>query len=297
MLAYTSVSQGSFMMIAMLTALPIAVAGAVLHLLVHTVYKSCLFFGAGIIEDSKTENVSYKRNPYIFMCFILAIASFIGVPCFAAFYSKEMIYEGALHSGVVWHIIAVLITFFCSGAVLNRFGKIFFSGGDEFFEYPITSMIPTVTAALLCLLLGIFVNIPQTIIQSEISFPHQEHTNPLLIIVSVSALVVVLINFIIGYKKYNNGLGFIKPLIFSLKIDKLNENENADPYNMAMSVYRYFADASFSFDKALNWVYDVAFVKSVLFCSHQLDKIHNGDISRYILWVLCGLALIILFFV
>ncbi|MDR1195940.1 MAG: hypothetical protein LBL00_05635 [Endomicrobium sp.] len=295
MLAYTSVSQGSFMMIAMLTALPVAVAGAVLHLLAHTIYKSCLFFGAGIIEDSKVESVSCKKNPYIFMCFILAIASFIGVPYFAAFYSKEMIYEGALHLGVVWHIIMVLVTFFCSGAVLNWFGKIFFNNDDEFFEYPITSMIPTVTAALLCLLFGIYADIPKTIIQSGISF--QEHTNFLLIIVSVSALAVVLLNFIIGYKKYNNGLGFIKPLVSSLKIDKLNESENADPYNMAMNIYYYFADASFSFDKALNWVYDIAFVKSVLFCSKVLQKVHNGSLSRYIFWALCGLAVIILFFV
>ncbi|MDR2427034.1 MAG: complex I subunit 5 family protein [Endomicrobium sp.] len=297
MLAYTSISQGSFMMIAMLTALPIAVAGAVLHLLAHTIYKSCLFFIAGIIDDSKTETVSYKKNPYIFLCFILAIASFIGIPFFAAFYSKEMIYEGALHLGVVWHIIMVLVTFFCSSAALKWLGKIFFNNDDEFFEYPLTSMIPVLTTAFLCLLCGIFRNIPEAIIQTVIPFPSEENANLILIIVSSSALGIVFINFIIGHKKYKNGLGFVKPIISSLGIDKLNENENADPYNMAMSIYDYFAEASFSFDKALNWVYDIAFVKPVLFCSQQLDKVHNGSLSRYILWALCGLALIILFFV
>ncbi|MCL1971682.1 MAG: complex I subunit 5 family protein [Endomicrobia bacterium] len=296
-LIYTSISQGSFMMIAMLTALPVAVAGAVLHLLAHTIYKSCLFFAAGIIDDSKAETVSYKKNPYIFMCFILAIASFIGVPLFAAFYSKEMIYEGALHLGIVWYIIMILVTFLCSSAALNWLGKIFFNDDAKFFEYPVTSMIPTVTAALLCLMLGIFKDIPLAIIHNEIPFPAQEHASLLIIIVSLSALVVVLVNFIAGYKKYNNGLGFVKPVVSVLKIDKLDENENADPYNLAMNFYNYFAEASFSFDKALNWVYDTAFVKSVLFCSELFKKAHNGSMSRYIIWALCGIAVIILFFV
>ena len=297
MLIYTSISQGSFMMIAMLTAIPAAVAGAVLHLLAHTVYKSCLFFGAGIIDDSKAETASYKKNPYIFMCFILAIASFTGVPLFAAFYSKEMIYEGALHAGIVWYIIMILVTFFCSSAVLNWLGKIFFSDDAKFFEYPVTSMIPAVTAALLCLMLGIFKDIPLAIIRSELPFLSEGHANLLLMTVSLSALAVVLINFIVGYKKYNNGLGFVKPLSSVLKIDKLDENESADPYNLAMDVYNYFAEASFSFDKALNWVYDAAFVKTVLFCSELLKKAHNGSMSRYIIWALGGIALIILFFV
>lgn len=297
MLAYTSISQGSFMMIAMLTAFPVAVAGAVLHLIAHTVYKSCLFFGAGIIEDSKVETVSYKKNPYLFMCFIFATASFIGVPLFAAFYSKEMIYEGALHAGIAWYVIMLLVTFFCSGAVLDWFGRIFFNNDDKFFEYPIMSMIPAVTTALLCLFFGIFRNIPLAIIQSDYPFAVEEHANLVLIIVSLSLLLIVLINFIVGHKKYKNGLGFIKPLVSVLKIDKLDENEKADPYNIALSGYDYFAKASFGIDKALNWVYDIAFVKSVLFCSKILKKAHNGDLSRYLIWVLCGIAIIILFFV
>ncbi|MCL2143902.1 MAG: hypothetical protein FWH43_00180 [Endomicrobia bacterium] len=296
-LVYTSVSQGSFMMIAALIALPAALAGAVLHLLAHTIYKSTLFFGAGIIDDSKVESVSCKKNPYIFMCFVLSIASFIGVPMFAAFYSKELIYEGALHAGIVWYVIMILVTFFCSSAVLNWLGEIFFKNDDKFFEYPVTSMIPAVTAALLCLLFGIFKNIPLAVIGSEFVLPAEENINLLLMIVSVSALVAVLINFVVGFKKYNNGLGFVKPIISGLKINKLDENESADPYNMVLSVYNRFAEASFSFDKVLNWVYDIAFVKSVLFCSQMLKKAHNGNMSMYIIWVLCGIAVIVLFFV
>ena len=294
MLIYTSISQGSFMMIAVLTAFPAAIAGAVLHLLAHTIYKSSLFFGAGIIDDSKFETISYKKNPYIFLCFIFAVASFIGVPLFAAHYSKEFIYEGAMHSGAFVYVVMLLVTFFCSSAVLNWFGKIFFGNDGKFFEYPVTSMIPAVTTALLCLFCGIFYKVPLTIIQLRI--PFEEHKDMFIFIMSVALLVLVLVNFIAGYRK-KNGLGFIKYIVSALRIDKLDDNESADPYNAAMNVYGYFAKGSFSFDKALNWVYDAAFVNSALFCSNIIKKAHNGSMSRYIIWVLCGIAVIILFFI
>lgn len=295
MLVYTSISQGSFMMIAMLTAYPVAIAGAVLHLLAHTVYKSSLFFGAGIMDDSKTDTISFKNNPYIFLCFILAAASFIGVPFFAAFYSKEFIYEGALGAGIVWYVIMLLITFFCSSAVLNWFGRIFFGNDGKYAQYPLMSMIPAVTTAFLCLLLGIFKNIPLTIIRENISFA--EHSDMTLIIVSVSALAAALLNFIIGYVKYNNGLGFVKGINATLGIDKLNDSENADPFNIALKTYKSFARASFDFDKILNWVYDCLFVNAAFKLSHAVKAAHNGSMSRYIVWVLAGIAVIILFFV
>ena len=295
MLVYTSISQGSFMMIAMLTAYPVAIAGVILHLLAHTAYKSSLFFGAGIMDDSKTDIIAFKNNPYIFLCFILAAASFIGVPFFAAFYSKEFIYEGVFSSGIAWFVIMILVTFFCSSAVLNWFGKIFLGNDGKYAEYPLTSMIPAVTTAFLCFLLGVFKNIPLTIIQENISFA--EHANMMLLIVSVSALTVAVLNFIIGYAKYNNGLGFVKGITAFLGIDKLSENENADPFNIVLRAYKSFARASFDFDKGLNWVYDSLFVNATLKLSHAIKTLHNGSMSRYIVWVLAGIAVIIIFFV
>ncbi|MCL2390553.1 MAG: complex I subunit 5 family protein [Endomicrobia bacterium] len=298
MLIYTSVSQGSFMAAALLSGIPLAIAGAVLHLLAHTVYKSSLFFGAGIMDDTKSETISYKNNPYIFTCFILTIASFIGVPFFAAFYSKELIYDGVLHLNIILYAVMIIVTFLCSSAVLNWFGKIFFSKDGEYVEYPVASMIPAVTAALLCLLLGVFKNIPSHIIENMIiPFGFQEHTHVLLIVISISALVIVLLNFIIGFSRYKNGLGFVSGLISAFRIDKLDAADDADPYNIVLKLYKSFGKASFDFDKGLNWIYDVLIVKTVLELSFIFKKVHNGSLRQYILWTLCGIAVIILFFV
>lgn len=294
MLVYTSISQGSFMLIALISAHPIAIAGAILHLFAHTTYKSSLFFGAGIMDNAKTEIISYKNNPYLFLSFILAIASFIGVPLFAAFYSKELVYEGVLHSGMIWYIIMLLVTFFCSTAVLNWLGKIFFGNKAEFVKYPVLSMIPAITTALLCLFFGIFRNIPLTIIKEYI--PFEIHSDIVLIIVSAAMLFIVLINFIIGYSKYKNGLGFVKKLISALGINKINDNEDADPYNIVINIYKNFGKASFEFDRGLNRIYDSFIVNTTLKCSSALKRLHSGSMSLYIVWVLLGIALIIIFF-
>lgn len=296
MLIYTSISQGSFMMIAMLTALPIAIAGAFLHLIAHSIYKSCLFFGAGIMDNLKVKSISYKSNPYLFVCFLLAVASFIGVPLFAAFYSKEMIYEGALNAGVVWYIVMLLITFFCSSAVLSWIGKIFFNNEESNIVYPATSAIPLFTTAFLCLLLGIFYNIPLKIIEGQIQISAHD-PGIMLVAVSIVMLLIVTVNFIIGKKKFGNDLGFVSGITKVLKIDNLNNNYSADPYVILSKVFRGFGYVSYNFDRTLNWIYDSFIVNIVLKIAHFFKKLHNGSMSRYIFWILCAIAVIILFFI
>jgi len=300
-LIYTSISQGGFMLLAVLSAVPIAIVGALLHFLAHTVYKSCLFFSAGIMDEIKEEKISFRNNPYIFFCFILAAASFIGVPFFAAFYSKEFIYEGAMQAGVIWFICASLATFFCSSAVLEWFFKIFFDNSGARREYHILSMAPVIATALLCLFLGIFNKVPLTAINSFIPLEPAAHAaetagaglgGHLILLISISALLIVLLNAIIGFAKYKNPLGFVKGLSQWLKIDKLCANDDADPYEITLKAYKSFARASFEFDAMLNYVYDGFIVKSVFYCSQTLKKLHNGSLPRYIIWTLAGIVVI-----
>ena len=295
MLIYTSISQGGFMMLAMLTAVPVAIAGAVLHLLAHTAYKSALFFGAGILDENKSETLSYKNNIYVFICFILAIASFIGVPLFAAFYSKEFVYAGAAGAGIVWYIALVLITFFSASAVLNWFGKIFFSGDQSQAQYSSVSLNVTLVTAFLSLFLGVFSGVPIRIIESAIPLA-AEHSGSLILIISMLALLIVLLNFILGSIK-NNRLGFVSGVIKYLGINKLDESEQADPYNLAIKGYNGFAAAAFGFDKLLNKVYDVVITTAALSTAAVLKSLHNGNMSRYILWVLVAILAAVLFFV
>ncbi|MCL2335096.1 MAG: hypothetical protein FWC57_03425 [Endomicrobia bacterium] len=296
MLVYTSVSQGSFIMLAMLTAVPVAIAGAVLHLLAHTAYKSCMFFAAGIMDETKSKTIAYAKNPYIFSGFIFALASFIGVPLFAAFYSKEMIYAGSLQAGAAWCVVMLVVTFFNSSAALNWFAKIFFTKEGETIAYPVASMIATISTAALCLLLGVFSGIPLKIIGLQIRF-EQEHSGLLLVIVSSALLVVVLVNFITGFAKYGNGLGFVSGLLSVFGINKFDAKKKLDPYNVGMRAYRLYSKGAFDFDRGLNWIYDSLFVNAALKCSHAVKTFHNGSMSRYIMLALAGIAVIVLFFI
>jgi len=300
MLIYTSVSQGSLMMAAILTAFPVAVAGAILHLIAHTVYKSSLFYASAITDNIKSSYLSIKQNIYVFLPFVFAVASFIGVPFFAAFYSKELIYSGAFTNGeYIWLAAFILITFFCSSAVLNWFGKIFLGNGGETQkeESGAFIMLPLIVAGFLALLLGLFNNIPLNIINVFLPF-EQEHHGILLLVISLAMLLIVLLNFAQGLRsKSKDGLGFISNILSFLWINKLNESSSADPFNVAIKVYGAFAAASFDFDKTINKAYDVVIVQAAVKSSDLIKKVHNGDLSRYILWTLVGIAALILLFI
>ena len=62
-------------------------------------------------------------------------------------------------------------------------------------------------------------------------------------------------------------------------------------------MYKSFGRASFDFDRGLNWIYDSLFVNAALKFSHAVKAVHNGNMSRYIFWVLVSITVIILFFV
>ena len=302
MLMYTSISQGSFIMAAILTAFPVAMAGAVLHLIAHTVYKSALFYASSITDKVKSSYLSIKQNLHIFVAFALAVASFIGIPFFAAFYSKEFIYEGAYAGGEYILLVGfILITFFCSSAVLNWFGKIFLNSQKESFvkdESNLFITLPLIISGFLSLFLGIFNNMSLQVVKSFLPIAHASHTNIILLFISLAMLLLALLNFIIGFfSKAQNGLGFVKNILSFLKINKLDESVAADPYSVALKVYGTFAAASFDFDKAVNKVYDVVITQSVVKSSDFIKKIHNGDLSRYILWALLGIAALVLLFI
>ena len=103
-LAYSTVSQLSYVLFGLSTLHPIGVAGALLHVLFHSVAKSLLFMGAGsIIQQTGKTKVSDLRGvgrqmPVTVGCFALGSLSLVGIPPFAGFFSKWYLANGAIAS-------------------------------------------------------------------------------------------------------------------------------------------------------------------------------------------------------
>lgn len=113
-LAYSTVSQLSYVILATALLTPLSIMAAALHLVVHAVSKITLFFAAGAIYTAahKTEvsqlNGIGQRMPWTMSAFTIGALSLIGIPPLAGFVSKWFIVTSAGNSGQ-YAVLAVLI--------------------------------------------------------------------------------------------------------------------------------------------------------------------------------------------
>ena len=104
-LAYSTVSQLSYIVLGLGIFGPYGLIGALLHIPAHAFMKLTLFFCAGAAHvETHTDHISEmagigKRMPVVFGAFALAAAGMAGIPLFAGFVSKYYMLIGAVEMG------------------------------------------------------------------------------------------------------------------------------------------------------------------------------------------------------
>jgi len=113
-LAYSTISQLSYVVLAASILTPISLVGAAVHIAAHAVSKITLFFAAGSIytaahvtEVSQMNGIG-RRMPWTMGAFAIGALSMIGVPPTAGFLSKWFILSGA-YSAEAWLAVGVVI--------------------------------------------------------------------------------------------------------------------------------------------------------------------------------------------
>lgn len=168
-LAYSTVSQLSYVIIGVALLTPMAVQGGAAHIAHHAFSKITLFFAAGAIYvATHIKKISLlsgvgRRMPWTFGAFSLAALSMIGAPPVCGFVTKWYLVNGALQAGQVAILIALL-----ASTVLNAgyFGpiiyKAFFEAPaagvnlEKYSEAPLTMVVPLFLTALISIFLGLF---------------------------------------------------------------------------------------------------------------------------------------------
>ena len=113
-LAYSTVSQLSYVILAAAILVPISAAGAAMHIAAHAVSKITLFFAAGAIYTAahKTEISELagigRRMPWTMGAFAIGALSMIGLPPTAGFLGKWFMLTGAAQSEQ-WFAVAVIV--------------------------------------------------------------------------------------------------------------------------------------------------------------------------------------------
>ncbi len=109
-------------------------AGALLHVLNHSLFKSLLFYGAGnVYQSTHTLNIEQlgglmKRMPHTALLFLVGSLAICGLPPFNGFVSEFILYSGFLKSLTEVSSMPLLLSLF------SIFGLVFI-GGLSFFCY------------------------------------------------------------------------------------------------------------------------------------------------------------------
>jgi len=115
-LAYSTVSQLSYIVLGLGLLSPNALVGGLLHIPAHAFMKLTLFFCAGIIHvETHTDDISNmagigKRMPLTMAAFALAAAGMAGIPLVAGFVSKWYLLIGAIGAGEAIFAGALLVS-------------------------------------------------------------------------------------------------------------------------------------------------------------------------------------------
>lgn len=114
-LAYSTVSQLSYIVLGGALGTPLALAGAAFHIVAHGFLKITLFFCAGsVYAATGREHISElsglgRAMPFTFTAFGIGALGMAGVPLLPGFISKWNIALGALSGEQVW-VVALLVT-------------------------------------------------------------------------------------------------------------------------------------------------------------------------------------------
>lgn len=141
-LAYSTVSQISYILFGLSLLTPTAFAGALLHTAVHALTKSGLFLTAGVFlykyGYTRVEQLAGmgKRMPVLMWCYTFFALSLIGIPPTGGFISKWYLAEGALESGIgvyswLGPVVLLVSALLTAGYLLPITMKGFFPGAPS----------------------------------------------------------------------------------------------------------------------------------------------------------------------
>lgn len=115
-LAYSTVSQVSYILFGLALLTPTAVTGALLHVVFHACIKCALFLTAGIFifRTGKTRVDEYagigKQMQITLWCYTFSSLALVGIPPFSGFVSKWYLAQGALASDTgIFRILGIAV--------------------------------------------------------------------------------------------------------------------------------------------------------------------------------------------
>ncbi|MGB5289831.1 MAG: monovalent cation/H+ antiporter subunit D family protein [Lysobacterales bacterium] len=178
-LAYSTVSQLSYIILGVALLTPAAIEGGLIHIVNHAFAKITLFFCAGAIyvaahkkEISEMEGLG-KVMPFTFGAFAIASLSMIGAPPVAGFVSKWNLLVGSMQAHQIGILLILLASTLLNAAYFLPVSyRAFFRKlppGEPYTgikEAPLSMLIPILIACFISVIIGIFPNFMMTFVKA-----------------------------------------------------------------------------------------------------------------------------------
>jgi NADH-quinone oxidoreductase subunit L len=327
LLSYHAVSQVGYMILGVGTAVPIAIAGGLFHMLNNAIYKSGLFLSAGAVEqqtgttDLKKLGGLAKQMPITATCFVILAAAISGIWPLNGFVSKEMIFHGTLETGyTIFTVMAWFGAIFTFVSFLKLGHSVFFgprstevSPAIQETKSPV--FIPMVVLAFLSILFGVFYKLPMKLFiqpviagysggtpeQWEVFNHSMEHSLNVFTPVAMISILMLVIGLLIhyfGWKRAGMKASQASEMVHNLpvihKIYDLAENRVFDFYEQGVKILKWFAAVLYyGIDRIIDFVYEKVITVTGKIFSRILSFMHNGSYANYVAWCVIGLLIII----
>ena len=314
LLSYHAISQVGYMVLGIGTFVPAGIVGGLFHMINNAMYKSCLFLTGGSVEKQagttdleRLGGLAWKM-PVTFACFLIAALSISGVPPFNGFFSKELIYDGALERGWIFYAAAVLGSFLTAASFL-KLGHAAYLGrrsASPVKEAPMAMLVPMIIIALSCILFGVWNYLPLKYLIQPVLGEHLLEgrnfygipTNAMLVIVTIVVLIAAILNHLYGVKRTGSALKAADHIHYAPGLSKIYEKAEKryfDPYDIGKRIVKLFSNAMWGIDKAIDWVYNDMVPASAYIVTNRIRRLHDGSYNTYIIWSLTGMILVIAF--
>ncbi|MEF3280799.1 MAG: NADH-quinone oxidoreductase subunit L [Elusimicrobiota bacterium] len=318
LLSYHAVSQTGYMVLGIGTLNPIGIVGGLFHMINHAIYKSCLFMTAGAVEkQTGTTELSklgglFSKMPVTAISYLIAAAAISGIAPLNGFFSKELVYKGALLSGYNIFFYAAEIGSILTLASFLKLGHSVFFGKlpenlKDTKEAPYSMIISMIALSALCIIFGFGAHLPisKFIVPSLFSligfYPREElsgfHFDNMFLIFLVVVIIAVS-NHIIGFKlsgKSYKASDHIHHAPILKEIYDMAEKGFFDLYEIFRKFFAWFSKLLFKVDRGFDKLIDDIPSAIAVWSGDKISKLHTGSYSLYMFFIFLFVAIYLIY--
>lgn len=217
-LAFSTISQIAFMMVALGVARPeihegVGYMASMFHLFTHAMFKALLFLGAGALihavhsNDYTAMGGLRKYMPITHITFLIGCLAIAGIPPFAGFFSKDEILVAAFENNMLWGLWMTAVAGLTAFYMFRLYYRIFWWNTPDYEKHghvphdaPWTMTLPLIILATVSIVAG-FIPFGELVTWNREAY--HIHLNWTVATTSVLVAVVAILIATVMYRKEN----------------------------------------------------------------------------------------------